>query len=141
MRISDWSSDVCSSDLPPAIIAPVPSHPDLDLARAEGPDQIGGVPAGQPIGVHREDREADVEGQEQHPVAPKIDEGLANAARPLRGAYIPARRLAIEEQQRGDDKPDRAAEEEDDPPGGKARQDRDAVERTCRRSRSEEHTS
>src|SRR3546814_6811204 len=67
-----------------------------------------------------------------------MDEGLANAARPLRGAYIPARRLAIEEQQRGDDKPDRAAEEEDDPPGGKARQDRDAVERTCRRSAEDE---
>src|SRR3546814_19236824 len=72
------------------------------------------------------------------PGAPKIDEGRANAARPRRGAYIPARRLAIEEQQRGDDKPDRAAEEEDDPPGGKARQDRDAVERTCRRSAEDE---
>src|SRR3546814_17406657 len=35
-------------------------------------------------------------------------------------------------------KPDRAAEEEDDPPGGKARQDRDAVERTCRRSAEDE---
>src|SRR3546814_1371117 len=35
MRISDWSSDVCSSDLPPVVVGPVNNG-----RRSRGPDEI-----------------------------------------------------------------------------------------------------
>src|SRR3546814_6138407 len=52
MRISDWSSDVCSSDLPPRFAAPAPTSPrmtapavhDLSLPRRLPPPL--GTPAG-----------------------------------------------------------------------------------------------
>src|SRR3546814_6806405 len=37
MRISDWSSDVCSSDLPPALGAQVPDGGERDLQLPDRP--------------------------------------------------------------------------------------------------------
>src|SRR3546814_5135385 len=38
MRISDWSSDVCSSDLPPQILMTTPESLALMLSYADAPD-------------------------------------------------------------------------------------------------------
>src|SRR3546814_6229456 len=52
MRISDWSSDVCSSDLVEAVVLDGPAHPRLDLGElADDPavDPLpvaGGIEAG-----------------------------------------------------------------------------------------------
>src|SRR3546814_677751 len=41
MRISDWSSDVCSSDLAPAGVAPLAATLKADLARVRAVDRTG----------------------------------------------------------------------------------------------------
>src|SRR3546814_17919693 len=43
MRISDWSSDVCSSDLPPAVLA---RAKDVLARLEEGKAKTGGIAAG-----------------------------------------------------------------------------------------------
>src|SRR3546814_2520409 len=70
MRISDWSSDVCSSDLRRAI------------GRGCGAVRLGNVRAAQPARRRHLDRAADIRGQ--HPAAARADLATIAAALPSR---------------------------------------------------------
>src|SRR3546814_5776944 len=66
MRISDWSSDVCSSDLHPAMGCRHPGHPDLlaaGVAVSLGAKKKGVPPPRAPLEVHRENSDVSQTGR------------------------------------------------------------------------------
>src|SRR3546814_11968907 len=79
MRISDWSSDVCSSDLAPD----VEGQGGLGAAQKEGDDELvqrdgeGDQQAGQDAGRH--DRQGDAKEGRRRPLA-EIERSLLQAA-------------------------------------------------------------
>src|SRR3546814_4485826 len=88
MRISDWSSDVCSSDLEEGRRTDPARDPDPDLARhdhrpqrrAAGGVHAGGVAVGQPAGAEQVPRTPAGAGRGHRPAA-GLPDSLRLAAR------------------------------------------------------------
>src|SRR3546814_1476517 len=84
MRISDWSSDVCSSDLAPSPCRPVlscrPSDPDQPEARRRGEQQPGELRA--PPRHHQQREGEDAPEERQQEQGKSVAVGLRTAAEP-----------------------------------------------------------